>query len=213
VNVHFARVAKLAPQIEVVGYADDKSRIGDFILPFFNNNNEVLSDVSCLHPLYGQRVSKPRGWTAQLAVNSKLTARKADDNGYIETTKGKVKFVPLGYETLGGFSKNSIVLVRCLAKEWESVLGLSSSVAALSMVKTLSLEIWRCNARSLLTERIRTSSQIDPQKIVFTELQGIDEVDDNADEIIETQEKGEDLELSRRINLDDEELDAHDIFY
>ena len=79
----------------------------------------------------------------------KLSARKADRDGRIETARGMRQFIPLGFEALGGFSENSKKLVDFIAKEWSMKSGFQKSVAKNSIVSKLSMGIQRGNARGL----------------------------------------------------------------
>lgn len=144
VFVHYSRISGCSPLMELVGYiSNQKSRVGDFILPFQNQGNEVLYDVSCFSSLHPSRVSnsaRERGFSAKLAVKSKLSARSVDpQSGMMMTSKGLVKFVPLGFESLGGFSKESVDLLRTLAIAWEVKLEISRSLASLSMARRFPL--------------------------------------------------------------------------
>jgi hypothetical protein len=56
-----------------------------------------------------------------------LNARKADKDSLIETSKGKRKFIPLGFEALGGFSSNSKKFIDFIAMEWSSKSGIDKA--------------------------------------------------------------------------------------
>jgi hypothetical protein len=151
------QVASIQVSKELVGYMHgEKSRVGDIILPFggngFNTDTECLFDVSILSSLYVDRLnnsSKQRESTSELAVKLKLSARKADRNGMIETARGLRKFVPIGFEALGGFSSNSKKLVDFIATEWCLKSGLKKSLAKRSIVSKISMAIQRGNSRGL----------------------------------------------------------------
>jgi hypothetical protein len=159
-DVLFQSLQRASVQVsrELVGYVTGrKSRVGDLILPFggngLNTDSECLLNVlSILSPLYIDRLenaSTIRESTAELAVRSKFKARKADQNGFIETARGLRKFIPLGFESFGGFSSNSKRLVDFIATEWSLKSGFSKSTAKYAIVSKISIAIQRGNARCL----------------------------------------------------------------
>jgi hypothetical protein len=157
--VHFLQTASVQVSKELVGYNPGmKSRVGDLILPFGGNglhtDSECLYDVSILSSLYHDRLpnsSKEKEYAAELAVRNKLTARKADLNGLIETSVGMRRFIPLGFESFGGFSSNSKKLVDFIAKEWSMKSGFDKAIAKSQIVSRISMAIHRGNAMCLMT--------------------------------------------------------------
>jgi hypothetical protein len=116
---------------ELVGYdAGEKSRVGDLILPFGDNglNTECLYDVSIYSSFYSER------------LNNSSKVREI-----IETALGPRKFIPLGFEALGGFSKNSKTLVDFIASERSMKSGLQKSTAKNSIITEISM--WVSNNR------------------------------------------------------------------
>ena len=80
-----------------------------------------------------------------------MTARKADLNGLIETSVGMRRFIPLGFESFGGFSSNSKKLVDFIAKEWSMKSGFDKAIAKSQIVSRISMAIHRGNAMCLMT--------------------------------------------------------------
>jgi hypothetical protein len=85
-----------------------------------------------------------------LAVKLKLKARKADQEGMIDTARGKLKFIPLCFEALGALSRNSVNLVDHIAKEWSLNSGISHSIALQAVISKISIGIQRGNAMCLV---------------------------------------------------------------
>jgi hypothetical protein len=156
---NFLNIASIQAKKEIVGYlAGEKSRVGDIVLPFggsgLQTNTECLYDVTIFSSLYIDRInnsSMEKESTAELAVRSKLTKRKADGLGLIDTSKGKRKFIPLGFEALGGFSFNSKKFVDYIAMEWSSKSGVDKSIAKAAIVSKVSMAIQRGNGMCLAT--------------------------------------------------------------
>jgi hypothetical protein len=98
---------------------------------------------SSLYPKRLQNSSVNREVAAEMAVRAKLRDRKADVNGMIETSRGPRKFIPLGFEALGGMSSNSKKLVDFIVKEWSLKSGLDKAVAKSAIVSKLSMGIQR----------------------------------------------------------------------
>jgi hypothetical protein len=153
----FLQIASVPVSKEVVGFkAGQKSRVGDLILYFggngLNTDSQCLFDVTIYSSLYDNRLqnsSVERESTAELSVRSKLHYRHADPNGFIETSCGLRKFVPLGFEALGGFSSNSKRFVDFIATEWSVKSGFSKSVAKNVIISKISVGIQRGNAMCL----------------------------------------------------------------
>ena len=80
-----------------------------------------------------------------------MNNRKADKHSLIETSKGKRKFIPLGFESLGGFSSNSKKFVDFIAAEWCSKSGIDKSIAKNAIVTKVSMAIQRGNGMCLVT--------------------------------------------------------------
>jgi hypothetical protein len=155
---NFIQLAGIPVSKELVGYqAGQKDRVGDIVLPFggsgLSTDTDCLYDVSILSSLYYDRLqisSERRESTAELAVKLKLKARKADREGMIETARGKLKFIPLGFEALGAFSKNAVNLVDHIAKEWSLKSGISHTIALQTIISKISMGIQRGNALCLV---------------------------------------------------------------
>ena len=153
----FLQGASVPVSKEVVGFKEgQKSRLGDLILHFggngLNTDAECLFDVTIYSSLYDNRLQKSsvqRESAAELSVRNKLSYRNADQNGFIETSRGLREFVPLGFEALGGFSSNSKRLVDFIANEWSVKSGLSKSVAKSTIISKISVGIQRGNAMCL----------------------------------------------------------------
>jgi hypothetical protein len=163
--IHFARIGKLGPVVEPLGYIlNRQSRVADFAIPYENFGHEVLFDVTIWSSTYEGRVhrsAKQRGVTAKDASRAKLRSRKADSNQMIETCKGKLLLIPLAMEVLGGFSTESIRFLRRLAREWQLVTEVNASHAAMIMARKLSIELARCNSRSLLSQNVQLVEELD----------------------------------------------------
>ncbi|MEY3432079.1 MAG: hypothetical protein RL131_15 [Bacteroidota bacterium] len=152
--VHFLRAASIVSQKEVVGVLGGKDRVGDFVLPFADNNNPVYFDVTVRAPLIDRQrirntIAEPNR-VAEQGVQDKLKARKATDEGYIETPSGPAKFVPLGFSALGGYSANASNFVTMVSKEWSLRSTLHYSVCANNMHNKISFALWRSNSISLM---------------------------------------------------------------
>jgi hypothetical protein len=172
----FLQISSVQVEKELVGYkAGEKSRVGDLILPFggngLNTDTECLYDVSIYSSLYSERLhnsSKVRESAAEQAVRAKLTARRANQDGIIDTALGPRKFIPLGFEALGGFSKNSQTLVDFIASEWSMKSGLQKSTAKNLIITKISMGIQRGNARGLaLVASIVLTHNIDNVAVAF----------------------------------------------
>src|SRR5690242_8018313 len=111
-----------------------------------DNGNEELFDVTIHSCLYDNRIIKTirqPGSITEDAVRQKNRARGADHQGYIDSARGKVKFTPLGFESLGAFSSNSPNLLDKLASEWGLKLGFEKSFIMNYMIKRISFDIQR----------------------------------------------------------------------
>ncbi len=75
--------------------------------------------------------------------------RNADQNGLTDAARGLRRFIPLGFESFGGFSSNSKQLVNFIAKEWSMKSGFDKSVAKYAIISKISMGIQRGNARCL----------------------------------------------------------------
>ena len=93
------------------------------------------------------------GHTWRKAHAFKVEKRKRDENGYIETTKGRVKFTPLAMETFGAMSDDMrnflITIANNLAIAWKK----SASVMIHYTLKTVSAALQHGNARCLVNKR------------------------------------------------------------
>ena len=155
---NFLNIASIPSRKEIVGYiAGAKSRVGDLIIPFggsgLETDTERLYDVSIFSSLYIDRLqnsSEKKESAAEAAVKAKLRIRKADNNGLIDTTRGKRKFIPLGFESFGGFSSNSKKFVDFIAHEWSSKSGMPKSIAKNSIISKISFGIQRGNGMCLV---------------------------------------------------------------
>jgi hypothetical protein len=153
----FLQTASIPAKKEVVGYfAGKKSRVGDLVLPFggtgLDTNSECLYDISILSSLYNNRLTKSsevRESTAELAVDLKLKARKADEKGIIDTSCGKRKFIPLGFESFGGFSNNSKKFIDFIAMEWSLKSGFDKALAKQVIISKVAVAIQRGNSLCL----------------------------------------------------------------
>lgn len=156
---NFLTIASIQAKKELVGYiAGEKSRVGDLVLPFSGSglqaHTECLYDVSIFSSLYINRLqssSERKEYTAELAVLTKLRNRKADNSSLIQTSRGKRKFIPLGFEALGGFSSNSKKFVDFIAFEWSSKSGIDKSTAKNAIISKVSMAIQRGNGMCLAT--------------------------------------------------------------
>ncbi len=113
-----------------------------------------MHSVNKKKALYIDRInnsSEQKESTAELAVRAKLSKRKADGLGLIDTSKGKRKFIPLGFEALGGFSSNSKKFVDYIAMEWSTKSGVDKSIAKTAIVSKVSMAIQRGNGMCLAT--------------------------------------------------------------
>jgi hypothetical protein len=128
--------------------------------------NPVILDLTVHSSLAPSRSrlsqsSRGRGLTATTTVRPKHSMRKSS-GGKIWTHHGLMRFVPLGIEVLGGMSNNLRGLLLSLSTIWETHFKISKSIAFNFMVKRLSVELQRWNARHLSETLWFLSSSLEP---------------------------------------------------
>lgn len=152
--VEFARLAGMSVKTETKGLLSGKERPADIYISNFNGTSQpALFDVSISSSLADSRLNKSartRGSTAEAVVAHKLAHYKCQD-GKIDTFQGKVRFVPLGAEALGGLSKNLRGLLLTFASQWALTMDVPKVLAFQSMIKRVSMRIQRANAKHLWT--------------------------------------------------------------
>ena len=76
--------------------------------------------------------------------------------------RGMTKFIPLGAEALGGFSKNLRGLLSSFSTQWEVLHRIPQSIAMSLMIKRITVEIHRSNAQQLCEVLWHCTQSSDP---------------------------------------------------
>ena len=138
-----ARAASLSPRVEARGLVEgSQQRPGDVLIPGYPLGRDLILDITIINPL--QKSAWP-----EAAFMAGVAMERAKEKKR-ETYSGKLRpnqiFKPLAFETLGGFDRDSALLVKRISSITARNQGKQESEVQKLLVHRIAMSIQRFNA-------------------------------------------------------------------
>ena len=140
-----AQAAALAPRREVPSLVPDScSRPADVYLPSWTRGRPAAVDVTVISPLQQLTLSE----TSINQGSALLVAEQRKRACHLtECQRVGVTFIPAAVETLGGWSRTALSVIKSLGRLQGLRLGSDPSESTAHLLQRLSVCLWRANAQ------------------------------------------------------------------
>jgi hypothetical protein len=154
-----AQAAALAPRREVVSMIpSSQSRPADIFLPAWNDGRPTAVDVTVVSPTQAALIHQAASTPGAALLHAEQ--RKIQKHDAACHAVG-VAFLPLAFETFGGFSEQTSLFVRSLARMQAQRAGLSPSTAVSHLCQRLSILLQKGNSNIFLCRFCPPSAAVD----------------------------------------------------